>query len=225
MTFKQRSFGVSANVAAVLNAERQRFAWVSGTILGLDVVPDVCSTRAVSDDYREARFNRRGELATSKREEPCLRLDRGNQLDDRNAALARHPPGRRRQVRRHDQGTRIEIGNVKVEFFFRVGGIEGGTRCAGSDREKSHRHFRAVRQDKGYPVVRIQACRSKRLDRLFYVTQQTTITKGLTTRSGDRNPEPFCLPPLDEDDKWCQRPFVSAQHSSLSCSIIFQVGP
>jgi hypothetical protein len=74
MTFKQRSFGVSASVAAVLRAERQRFAWVRGTILGLDVVPDVCSTRAVSDDPGNST-HARWRFAASKREDPGLRID------------------------------------------------------------------------------------------------------------------------------------------------------
>ena len=55
MTFRQQSCGVSASEAAILTADWQRLAWVSGTILGLDVVPEVCRTSAVSDG--SARLN------------------------------------------------------------------------------------------------------------------------------------------------------------------------
>jgi hypothetical protein len=48
MTFRQRSPGVSARVVRMLRADAQRFLWLSGTILGRDVVPDVCRTSATS---------------------------------------------------------------------------------------------------------------------------------------------------------------------------------
>ena len=45
---RQRSPGSSAIHSAMLRAEAQRLAPVSGTILGRDVVPEVCSTMAAS---------------------------------------------------------------------------------------------------------------------------------------------------------------------------------
>ena len=48
MMLRQRSPGVSASQAEMLRAEAQRLAPVSGTILGLDVVPEVWSTSAAS---------------------------------------------------------------------------------------------------------------------------------------------------------------------------------
>jgi hypothetical protein len=48
MTLRQRSPGSSASVRAMLRAEVRRFVWVSGTILGRPVVPEVWSTRAMS---------------------------------------------------------------------------------------------------------------------------------------------------------------------------------
>ena len=46
--FRQRSCGVSANVAPILLADAVTFSWESGTIFGRDVVPEVCSTSAIS---------------------------------------------------------------------------------------------------------------------------------------------------------------------------------
>ena len=43
---RQRSAGERCRVRAMLFAEAMRLAWLSGTILGREVVPDVCSTRA-----------------------------------------------------------------------------------------------------------------------------------------------------------------------------------
>ena len=48
MTERQRSAGVSFSVWAMFQPEAQRFFWLSGTILGRDVVPEVCSTSATS---------------------------------------------------------------------------------------------------------------------------------------------------------------------------------
>ena len=48
MMFKHASAGESASVAPICRAEAQIFAWDKGTILGRAVVPDVCSTSAIS---------------------------------------------------------------------------------------------------------------------------------------------------------------------------------
>ena len=48
MMLRQRSSGVSASAAATLWAEAARLAWLSGTSLGREVVPDVCSRSAMS---------------------------------------------------------------------------------------------------------------------------------------------------------------------------------
>ena len=48
MTFRQRSSAVSASEVLILPAEAATLAWVSGTILGRDVVPDVCRISAMS---------------------------------------------------------------------------------------------------------------------------------------------------------------------------------
>ena len=45
---RQRSRTVNRNVPRILPAEITRLLWVSGTILGRDVVPEVCRTRAMS---------------------------------------------------------------------------------------------------------------------------------------------------------------------------------
>ena len=48
MMFMQRSPGASASDSAIWRAEAARLAVDSGTILGRAVVPDVCSTSAIS---------------------------------------------------------------------------------------------------------------------------------------------------------------------------------
>ena len=48
ITLRDRSSLVSASESAMLRAERARLRWRRGTILGRDVVPDVCNTRAMS---------------------------------------------------------------------------------------------------------------------------------------------------------------------------------
>ena len=48
ITCNDRSAAVRASDSAMPQAERARFRWRSGTILGLDVVPEVCRTRATS---------------------------------------------------------------------------------------------------------------------------------------------------------------------------------
>ena len=48
MIFKQRSLASRASVAATLVAEAVTFWWLSGTIFGRDVVPEVCRINATS---------------------------------------------------------------------------------------------------------------------------------------------------------------------------------
>ena len=48
MMFRQRSVSTKFKVRRIFSAEVQRFFAVSGTILGRDVVPDVCRTKAIS---------------------------------------------------------------------------------------------------------------------------------------------------------------------------------
>ena len=48
MTLRQRSASPSASVAAMWPAEAVTLRCISGTILGRDVVPEVCSTSAIS---------------------------------------------------------------------------------------------------------------------------------------------------------------------------------
>ena len=48
MTLRQRSDGNSPSELHTLRADAQRFACVSGTILGREVVPEVCRTSTTS---------------------------------------------------------------------------------------------------------------------------------------------------------------------------------
>ena len=51
MTLRQRSAGVSASVVRICRAEAARLRCSSGTILGREVVPEVCSTSASSSSF------------------------------------------------------------------------------------------------------------------------------------------------------------------------------
>src|SRR6202000_2582533 len=53
MTLRQVSPGVSDKVAAMFCAEAATLIWRSGTIFGRAVVPEVCSTSAISSDSAE----------------------------------------------------------------------------------------------------------------------------------------------------------------------------
>ena len=59
MTLRQVSPGVSDSVAAMFWAEAATLTWLSGTIFGRAVVPDVCSTSAISSGSAEPGCGRR----------------------------------------------------------------------------------------------------------------------------------------------------------------------
>src|SRR5690606_27496387 len=48
MILRQRSSAVRANVSTMLRAVAHMLRWLSGTIFGREVVPEVCSTSATS---------------------------------------------------------------------------------------------------------------------------------------------------------------------------------
>ena len=48
MMFRPRSAGVNCSVVRMLRAEAARLPTLSGTILGREVVPEVCSTMPMS---------------------------------------------------------------------------------------------------------------------------------------------------------------------------------
>ena len=60
ITFRQASSGESSRVRAMLPAEAVTLPWVSGTIFGRAVVPEVCSTSATSSVSGRARPRRLG---------------------------------------------------------------------------------------------------------------------------------------------------------------------
>ena len=68
MMLRQRSPGSSESQSAMLPADAQRLAPESGTIFGRDVVPEVCSTRAVSSlPFPPLPFPRRATPAGASR--------------------------------------------------------------------------------------------------------------------------------------------------------------
>ena len=73
MTFRQRSSGDRASVVAMWLAEAVRFAEVSGTSFGRDVVPEVCSSNAVSSGPGQDTSVRFGaEPASTKVKSPAV---------------------------------------------------------------------------------------------------------------------------------------------------------
>ena len=67
MIDRLRSPGVSASVCLTFLADAHTLRWASGTIFGRDVVPDVCSTSAMSSGSAKSA------LASKTMRFPCRR--------------------------------------------------------------------------------------------------------------------------------------------------------
>ena len=90
------------SVRAIFQADAQRFRWPSGTILGREVVPDVCSTSAMSSP--PGCSCRAGCPLSPVRAEIRPRRDPARaQADDPDAQLFRNLDGRRCAPRLHDE--------------------------------------------------------------------------------------------------------------------------
>ena len=128
MMLRQRSSGVSASDVARCGAPRRRGCAVdSGTIFGRAVVPDVCSTSAIS----AARPTCPGLAAlagvsadTSSVKLPAGPSSVGHQLDDRHADLLGHGAHRAVHALLHDHGLGLQVVEIELELVGAIGGIE-----------------------------------------------------------------------------------------------------
>ena len=125
----------------------QTLAWVSGTIFGREVVPEVCSTSATSS---AAAWPGRAAAPAA------LAARRNAPAPGRASRRQRRSPGRRAFRPPSIAGDVLpasttsalaaKIGQVELELVGAVGGIERRRGRAGGDAEEGGRHFRAVRQ-------------------------------------------------------------------------------
>ena len=150
MMLRQRSAGPSARVVAMWPAEATRLPWVSGTILGREVVPEVWRTSAVSSG--RARLVTAGCLAspsTVRLNDPAgapSATSRRRTMAPRRRATATVGPV---LVGSHDHRLGAEVTKVEVELVLLVGRVQGCARRGRGDGQKAGRHLRPVRQDDG----------------------------------------------------------------------------
>ena len=159
MTLRQRSAGVSASVVRMWRAEAARLRWSSGTILGREVVPEVCSTRASSSSSRRSGLDRRRRRAPSaaSSNQPAGRsgdvVSRSTSAPCRRADLDRRPL----VAVGHDQRLGAQVGQVEVELLGPVGRVQGRRGGAAGDGDERRRHLRPVRQHDRHPIAAADA--------------------------------------------------------------------
>ena len=105
ITLRQRSPGVSSSVAATLPADSVSRRWVSGTIFGRAVVPDVWRTSAVSSSRASSALPRppRTGRPGAARRPPWRRRRCGAAVSWRDHATASRRPQRARSLSRGDR--------------------------------------------------------------------------------------------------------------------------
>ena len=123
--------------ARCCRAEAVTLRWVSGTIFGRAVVPEVCSTSATSSALRPCpAAPALPGLAALQDEAARAALHLGHQLQHRHAQSLRHRPRRRLDAPLHDQRPRLQVGQVELELLVLVGRVQ---RRRGGARRRSTR--------------------------------------------------------------------------------------
>ena len=88
MTFKPLSLALNSVLCAICTAEAHTLRWVKGTILGREVVPEVCSTKATSSacamPASRAGCAEREEVSSVKEPAPCWGVGRKYTIDTPN---------------------------------------------------------------------------------------------------------------------------------------------
>ncbi len=184
MMTRQRSCGVNASVAAMFCAEAARLRWRSGTILGREVVPEVCSTSATSSGPGCA-----GPASANGTESvklPAGPLSSASQLDQRNLALRRDGTRGRVRAALDDQRLGVEIAEIEIELVGAIGGVERRGRRPACHRDEGGRHLRPVRHHHRDRVALIDAERAQRAAGLLHQAQQLGPRHGLAVRRADR---------------------------------------
>jgi len=138
MMLSPRSAAAKATVRLTLRAEAQTLRWESGTIFGRDVVPEVCSTSAVSSAATAPVFSAR------RVADPVH--------DFADFADAGLEYAVRRGIGAHDGREVVavllclglQVGQIEFEFVGPIGGIQGRGGGAGGNTQECRRHFRAI---------------------------------------------------------------------------------
>ncbi len=154
ITFRQRSAGVRSSDTWMCSAEAQIFDWSSGTILGRDVVPEVCRIRATSSVAGRRGIGGAAWPFAGQREIcPPVRT-----LRHWTAARWPCPPCRRSKggavvIAGHDKRLGLEVGQVEVVFLFAVGRVERRGCRHLRDGDKGGGHFGPVGQHDRHAVA------------------------------------------------------------------------
>ena len=157
MMERQRSAGVSFSVWAMFQPEAQRLRWLSGTILGRDVVPEVCSTSATSSAPASPCAAGAGTRLPAQREAACAALRLRRQRNDLDAELFGDLDGRRRAVLFDDQELRAEVGEVKLELIGLIIRVQWRAGRMACHAKKGGGHLGAIRKHDGNPVLLARA--------------------------------------------------------------------
>ena len=147
MITRPRSFAVSDSVLRMLPADATEFLCASGTIFGRDVVPDVCSTSAMSSGVAaRTRHGRRRTGCRVELESETSRAALGvrDESRDRDAEFLGHRIDRRFFALGDDEQLRAEVGEIELEFIGAIRRVERRRRRGRSDGQKGGRHLRPV---------------------------------------------------------------------------------
>ena len=155
MMFKHKSSASRRRVLAMLRADAQMLRWLSGTILGRAVVPDVCSISAMSSEL--------GCSASAAASPPAP--DSG---PNRNAPAGCPASGASSKTRTpsrpgcgdcgrvvaffYDEGLGIEIVKIELEFFPAECGVQRSGGGVAGNGDEGCGHFRPVVQHDCHPV-------------------------------------------------------------------------
>ena len=186
MTLRQVSAGDSASEAPMLRAEAARLRLLSGTIFGRAVVPEVCSTSAMSSGSagpgRAGRRRRERGGVEAEQAGGGLRMD---QAEDGNAEPGGDDARRALVAVGQDQGGRLQVGEVELELLGLVGRVERRGGAAGGDGDEAGRHLRPVRQHDRDPVAAPDADAVQRLAHLDGQPRQGGAVEPVAARGAD----------------------------------------
>ena len=137
------------------SAEAHRLRCDSGTILGREVVPEVCSTSAMSSGSamppRAAAVPRAS--VGHERKAAGTGVRARHQFDDPHAQPLRDLDGRTAAATRDDQRLGLQVAQVELELLGAVGRIERRARDAAGAGHEAGRHLGAVVEHDRDPVV------------------------------------------------------------------------
>jgi hypothetical protein len=104
-----------------------------------------------------------------EREQTCLGLERGRQLDDIDATHLRDGTRWGLHVCLYHQRFSVQVCKIKSPFIGTIGWIERDTRGPRRHGEESRSHFRAIWQYQSHPVMALHSHGSQRLHHVINV--------------------------------------------------------